>query len=115
MTTRLQCVPQIQRAISMDGMLHGMGAVNVPMLAGSHQQTLKTAIDCIGIGLHSGRKVTMRLTPAAADHGIVFRRTDLGCDIPAQYAHVVDTRLATVLGDPADRDVRVSTVEHLMA
>jgi UDP-3-O-[3-hydroxymyristoyl] N-acetylglucosamine deacetylase len=99
----------------MDGMLHGMGAVNVPMLAGSHQQTLKTAIDCIGIGLHSGRRVTMRLAPAALDHGIVFRRTDLGRDIAAQYAQVVDTRLATVLGDPTDREVRVSTVEHLMA
>jgi UDP-3-O-[3-hydroxymyristoyl] N-acetylglucosamine deacetylase len=99
----------------MDGMLHSMRALNVPMLAGSHQQTLKTAIDCIGIGLHSGRKVTMRLTPAEADHGIVFRRTDLGRDLPAHYAQVVDTRLATVLGDVDDGQVRVSTVEHLMA
>jgi UDP-3-O-[3-hydroxymyristoyl] N-acetylglucosamine deacetylase len=99
----------------MDGMLHGMGAVNVPMLAGFHQQTLKSAIDCVGVGLHSGRKIAMRLNPAPSDHGIVFRRTDLGRDIAAHYTNVIDTRLATVLGDLDDRRVRVATVEHLMA
>jgi UDP-3-O-[3-hydroxymyristoyl] N-acetylglucosamine deacetylase len=57
----------------------------------------------------------MALRPAAANHGIVFRRTDLGRDIPARFDLVADTRLATVLGDPADPSVRVGTVEHLMA
>jgi UDP-3-O-[3-hydroxymyristoyl] N-acetylglucosamine deacetylase len=94
------------------------------------QSTLKTSIDCVGIGLHSGRRVKMALHPAAPNHGIVFRRTDLGPtgpgpaspgpadpghDIPARFDLVVDTRLATVLADPADPTVRVSTVEHVMA
>ena len=82
---------------------------------GACQSTLKTSIDCVGIGLHSGRRVQMALRPAAANHGIVFRRTDLGRDIPARFDLVADTRLATVLGDPADPSVRVGTVEHLMA
>ena len=79
------------------------------------QTTLKTSIDCVGIGLHSGRRVQMALRPAPANHGIVFRRTDLGRNILARYDWVVDTRLATVLGDPKDPSVRVGTVEHVMA
>jgi UDP-3-O-[3-hydroxymyristoyl] N-acetylglucosamine deacetylase len=92
------------------------------------QHTLKAPIDCVGIGLHSGRRVQMALHPAAPDHGIVFRRTDLdptgvgptgagptGRDIPARFDLVADTRLATVLADPDDPTVRISTVEHVMA
>ncbi len=80
------------------------------------QRTLKSAIGCVGIGLHSGLRTTMRLLPAAADNGIAFRRTDLGIDIPAQFDHVIDTRLSTVLGIPGgDPAARVGTVEHLMA
>ncbi|HYZ24585.1 MAG TPA: UDP-3-O-acyl-N-acetylglucosamine deacetylase, partial [Rhodopila sp.] len=47
-----------------------------------------------------------------ADHGIVFRRTDLGQEVAARFDNVVDTRLCTVLGDGV---VRIGTVEHLMA
>ena len=76
------------------------------------QRTLKSRIPCVGTGLHSGRRVCLTLLPAPANHGIVFRRTDLGRDIPALYDHVVDTKLCTVIGQGA---ARVSTVEHLMA
>jgi UDP-3-O-[3-hydroxymyristoyl] N-acetylglucosamine deacetylase len=76
------------------------------------QQTLKAPIGCVGVGLHSGRRVSLNFRPAPADHGIVFRRTDLGVDIPARFSSVVDTRLATVLGHG---DARVCTVEHVMA
>lgn len=80
------------------------------------QTTLKTSIDCVGIGLHGGHRVQMALHPAPANHGIVFRRTDLGGrDIPARFDLVADTRLATVLADPAEPTVRVGTVEHVMA
>ena len=41
------------------------------------QKTLKNRIKCSGIGLHSGAKVQMILSPAAPDTGVVFRRTDL--------------------------------------
>jgi len=79
------------------------------------QCTLKSSIDCVGIGLHSGRRVHMVLHPAAAHHGVVFRRSDLGRDLPARFDLVADTRLATVLADPRDASVRVGTVEHVMA
>jgi UDP-3-O-[3-hydroxymyristoyl] N-acetylglucosamine deacetylase len=79
------------------------------------QRTLKASIDCVGVGLHSGRKVSLALRPAPADAGIVFRRTDLDITIPARFDHVVDTRLCTVLGLPDQQDARIGTVEHLMA
>jgi UDP-3-O-[3-hydroxymyristoyl] N-acetylglucosamine deacetylase len=86
----------------------------VPDLATWRQRTLKASIGCVGIGLHSGLRVNMTLRPAPVDHGIVFRRTDLGIDIPARFDHVVDNRLATVLGLD-DGTARIGTVEHLMA
>jgi UDP-3-O-[3-hydroxymyristoyl] N-acetylglucosamine deacetylase len=76
------------------------------------QRTLKAPISCVGTGVHSGKRVSMTLRPAPANHGIAFRRTDLRRDIRARYDSVVDTRLSTVLGDGG---ARVATVEHLMA
>lgn len=79
-----------------------------------HQRTIKQAIRCQGVGLHSGAPVTLRLLPAPADHGIVFLRTDLAGSppIPALAENVVDTALATTLGKGG---ARVGTVEHLMS
>lgn len=80
------------------------------------QKTLKSSIGCTGIGLHSGKKVSMSLNPAAADTGIVFHRTDLEGDdriIPARWDYVVDTRMATTIGNQAG--ACISTIEHLMA
>jgi UDP-3-O-[3-hydroxymyristoyl] N-acetylglucosamine deacetylase len=79
------------------------------------QQTLAHAVECVGIGLHSGMSVTMTLHPAPPHHGIVFRRLDVedDRDIPARFDRVVDTRLCTTLGNGAG--VTVGTVEHLMA
>jgi UDP-3-O-[3-hydroxymyristoyl] N-acetylglucosamine deacetylase len=82
------------------------------------QHTLKRAIDCIGVGLHCGRRVRMALLPAPPGSGIVFRRTDLGpvpVEIPARFDRVVDTRLCTALAVPERPDVVVGTVEHLTA
>lgn len=79
------------------------------------RRTLRAPIDCVGTGLHTGARVRVRLCPAPAGSGIVFRRTDLGVDIPARYDCVIDTRLCTVLASPERPDVRVGTVEHLMA
>jgi UDP-3-O-[3-hydroxymyristoyl] N-acetylglucosamine deacetylase len=67
-----------------------------------------------GVGLHSGRPVSLRLLPAPADTGIRFIRTDLRhpVEIPARSEYVVDTTLNTTLG----RDgARIGTVEHLLA
>ncbi|MCY4050218.1 MAG: UDP-3-O-acyl-N-acetylglucosamine deacetylase [Gammaproteobacteria bacterium] len=80
------------------------------------QRTLKNPIRATGIGLHTGEKVTLRLIPAHANQGIVFRRLDpegqeMG-EFQANVEHVRDTRLSTTL----EKDgIRVSTVEHLMS
>jgi UDP-3-O-[3-hydroxymyristoyl] N-acetylglucosamine deacetylase len=78
------------------------------------QRTLKNTIRATGVGLHTGKKVLMTLRPAAADTGIVFRRTDLPqpVDIAARAENVGDTQLGTTL---VKGDVRVSTVEHLLS
>jgi UDP-3-O-[3-hydroxymyristoyl] N-acetylglucosamine deacetylase len=78
------------------------------------QRTLKNVIRATGVGLHTGQKVFLTLRPAAADTGIVFRRVDLEqpVEIKADPHHVGDTRLSTTL---VQDDVRVSTVEHLLA
>jgi UDP-3-O-[3-hydroxymyristoyl] N-acetylglucosamine deacetylase len=77
------------------------------------QRTLKTSIGCRGIGLHSGRKVTLNLRPAPAGSGIVFRRVDAGVDIPASWSNTVDAALCTVLSN--GEGIQVATVEHLLA
>ncbi|PCI40682.1 MAG: UDP-3-O-[3-hydroxymyristoyl] N-acetylglucosamine deacetylase [Rhodospirillaceae bacterium] len=80
------------------------------------QKTLKSAISCTGIGLHSGEKVTMTLLPADIDAGITFRRTDVageGAEIKAAYDNVCDTRLCTTIGSETGKTI--GTVEHLMA
>ena len=79
------------------------------------RRTLKTAISCVGVGLHSGRRVTLTLRPAVAGTGILFRRTDLGMDIPARFDRVVDTRLCTALVAEDAPQARIGTVEHVMA
>ena len=76
------------------------------------RRTLKAPIGCVGTGLHSGRRVALTLRPATAGTGIVFRRMDLGIDIPALFDRVVDTRLCTAIGEGS---VTVSTIEHVMA
>ena len=83
--------------------------------ARTRQRTLAAAIGCVGIGLHTGARIRLELRPAPAGTGIVFHRTDRGADIPAQFENVGDTRLCTVLCDPTAPDVRVGTVEHVMA
>lgn len=82
----------------------------------SWQQTLKSTINCAGIGLHSGRRVRMTLRPAPVDHGITFVRTDVPAEravIPARWDLVADTRLCTLLKN--DQGTTIGTIEHLMA
>jgi UDP-3-O-[3-hydroxymyristoyl] N-acetylglucosamine deacetylase len=77
------------------------------------QRTLRRSISCAGIGLHSGRKVTLSLKPAPADSGIRFRRADLGgLEVAATVQHVGGINYATGLTRDA---VKVDTVEHLLA
>ena len=78
------------------------------------QHTLRESVCAEGIGLHTGEKISMRLTPAPPDTGVVLRRTDFEppVRIVAHPENVSATRLSTTL---SNGDVHVSTVEHLMS
>lgn len=78
------------------------------------QQTLKAPLTFSGRGLHTGVCVTMTIKPAAADRGIVFRRTDLEGtpEIPALCQYVTDTSRGTTI----EKDGHcVQTIEHVMS
>lgn len=79
-----------------------------------HQYTLKKPVSCCGVGLHAGRTVNLTIKPSPANTGIRFYRTDLDSNqtVPAHMNQVVDTRLATTLGNGS---ASVSTTEHLLA
>src|SRR5690606_40098216 len=84
------------------------------------QRTIKAQVSATGVGLHSGQRVVLTLRPAAANTGIVFRRVDLDppVEIPARPERVTDTRMASTLTAADEGElaqVRVATVEHLMA
>ncbi len=77
------------------------------------QRTLKRIVQATGVGLHTGKKVTLTMRPAPANTGVIYRRTDLNppVDFPADAKSVRDTMLCTCLVN--EHDVRISTVEHL--
>jgi UDP-3-O-[3-hydroxymyristoyl] N-acetylglucosamine deacetylase len=79
-----------------------------------NQKTLKQPVSISGIGLHSGKRVTLTLHPARANTGIRFLRTDLAeaVEIQANVRNVHSTTLATTL---SSGNAKVSTVEHLMS
>ena len=89
---------------------------NIPKQRVVYQRTLKRAVYCDGVGLHSGASVRLLLKPAPFGTGIVFKRTDVKEEqsvIQARWDNVVDTRLCTVIAN--EHGVRVGTIEHLMA
>jgi UDP-3-O-[3-hydroxymyristoyl] N-acetylglucosamine deacetylase len=64
----------------------------------SYEQTIRAAVECSGIGLHSGVPVNMRIVPAAAGTGVVFRRTDLDdFEVEATGRNVAKVSYATSL------------------
>lgn len=103
----------------MDGMTESSLASLLPLDGGdagpAFEHTLRHAIHCHGVGLHGGQCVGLSLLPAEAGTGIVFRRLDLGLEIPARHDRVGDTRLCTLLADPDRPGLRIGTVEHLLA
>jgi UDP-3-O-[3-hydroxymyristoyl] N-acetylglucosamine deacetylase len=79
-----------------------------------NQKTLRQSVSLSGIGLHSGKRVTLTLHPARANSGIRFARTDLpeAVEIEANVRNVSATTLCTTI---SRNGVKVSTVEHLMS
>ncbi len=77
------------------------------------EQSIEQPLEFCGIGLHSGAPVHMRLIPAPAGSGIVFRRVDLeGFEIPATGRNVARVSYATSL---MRQGVLISTTEHLLS
>ncbi len=77
-----------------------------------HQRTIAKPTEVVGIGLHKGESIRLRIEPLDADSGIIFYRSDLGRSIPLSPSAVIDTRMATVIGAP---DGYISTIEHFLS
>ncbi len=75
------------------------------------RQTIEHEITVDGVGLHTGEPVQVILRPGQPERGVGFVRGG-GVRIPAHVDHVVNTRLATTLGQSGET---VSTVEHLLS
>jgi UDP-3-O-[3-hydroxymyristoyl] N-acetylglucosamine deacetylase len=79
----------------------------------SFRNTLARDLTISGTALHAGVPVTMTLSPAPPEQGVLFRRSDKGgATIPARYDLVGETRLGTVIEQDG---VSVGVIEHLMA
>lgn len=85
-----------------------------PLTLGRRRR-LASSISCKGIGLHSGRSISLTLHPGSSGTGIVFYRSDLNLSFPARFDHVTETRLCTGLSLPGHPEARVGTIEHVMA
>ncbi|MDA3969335.1 UDP-3-O-acyl-N-acetylglucosamine deacetylase [Helicobacter ibis] len=76
------------------------------------EQTIKKSVELVGIGLHKGVPVTMKLEPLPTGSGIHFFRSDVGVNIELKPDNVVDTTMATVIAKDSHK---VSTIEHLLS
>lgn len=80
----------------------------------NNQQTVKQQYTFQGKGLHTGKNVTLTISPAPVGTGIVFHRTDLGENamIKGVVDYVSTTQRSTTLEHGG---VKVSTVEHILS
>jgi UDP-3-O-[3-hydroxymyristoyl] N-acetylglucosamine deacetylase len=78
------------------------------------QRTIKNEVSAVGVGLHSGEKVKLTLSPANEGHGIVFQREDIKLQpkLKINPLAITETRLCTTLGK---QDFSFATIEHLMS
>lgn len=78
------------------------------------QRTLKKNFILNGVGLHTGKDISVNFLPAPENHGIKIKRIDLEEEviIPALAEYVTGTQRGTVL---SRGNVQVSTIEHAMA
>ncbi len=77
-----------------------------------NQRTISQTVEVIGIGLHKGEPIKLRLEPLGTNAGIVFYREDLALSIPLSPSAVIDTQMATVIGDSKGS---ISTIEHFLS
>lgn len=78
------------------------------------QRTLQSSVSAAGMGVFSGEKVLLRLSPAEVNTGVVFQRVDLPHKpiLPARSEYVQGTPRCTIIGS---NQGTVQTVEHLLA
>ncbi|WP_297995953.1 UDP-3-O-acyl-N-acetylglucosamine deacetylase [uncultured Campylobacter sp.] len=76
------------------------------------QTTIAKKVHNVGIGLHKGEPIRLTLEPLEAGSGIVFYRSDLGISFKAEPKNVINTQMATVVGNEKGY---ISTIEHLMS
>ena len=77
-----------------------------------YQTTIKKSVELVGIGLHKGTPVRLRLEPLESNNGIIFYRSDVNVAIALTPENVVDTKMATVIGKDG---VVISTIEHMLS
>ena len=78
-----------------------------------YERTIRIPTECNGVGLHSGAPVTLRILPAPAGRGIVFRRVDLDdFEVEADSRNIAKVSYATSL---MKKGVLISTTEHLLS
>lgn len=77
-----------------------------------NQRTISQPVEVVGIGLHKGEPIKLRLEPLERNAGIVFYREDLALSIPLSPSVVVDTQMATVIGNEKGT---ISTIEHFLS
>ncbi|WP_148805769.1 UDP-3-O-acyl-N-acetylglucosamine deacetylase [Campylobacter concisus] len=76
------------------------------------QTTIARRVETVGIGLHKGEPIRLILEPLDANSGIILHREDLGISFKAEPKNVINTQMATVVGNEKGF---ISTIEHLMA
>lgn len=78
------------------------------------QQTIAKSATIRGVGLHTGKQVTVTFKPAPANHGCSFQRIDLEKQpiVPVHVNFVIDTTRGTTI---QKGNARVSTVEHALS
>ena len=78
------------------------------------QKTISKNISINGVGLHSGKKVSLIIKPSNPNTGIIFKRSDISKNniVYPLYNNVVDTTLCTTISN--EHGVKISTIEHLM-
>lgn len=81
------------------------------------QRTLKSEFSVSGKGLHTGVHVTATFKPAEVNTGYRIKRIDLEGEpiIEALAENVTETTRGTVVSSKADKNVKVSTIEHALA
>ncbi len=87
-----------------------MGIVNTDI----KQKTIKTEVSLTGVGLHTGKDVTLKFSPAPENYGLAFKRIDLeGMPIiEADANYVTNTQRGTCL---EKNGVSIQTSEHVLA